>query len=144
MDRKTSCTFRENRKKPAPPQKNNAHLTQALVFTFVSSKHRNVSQAVMGFLQVFTFLMSMEATLCRYICPRFVLTTSVSSAGLIHMVTICWLSAGGSTSLYGSEGIWHRGMKPKSLLLLKHKLHNFPFICPIARREIRADISRFK
>ncbi len=53
-----------------------------------------------------TLFISTEDRLKLYSCPLSVLMARVSSAGLMHMVSISWHSAGVSSLLYGSGGIW--------------------------------------
>lgn len=49
--------------------------------------------------------MSTEDRLTLYSWPRFVLMAKVSSAGLMHMVSICWYSAKVTPLQYASRGI---------------------------------------
>lgn len=62
-----------------------------------------------------TLFISKEDRLQLYSCPLSVLMARVSSAGLMHMVSIFWLSARLSSLLYGSEGIWRKRMHTWSL-----------------------------
>lgn len=65
-----------------------------------------------------TLFMSTEDMLQLYSCPLSVLMARVSSAGLMHMVSISWHSAGVSSLLYESGGIWRK--KKIHMMTLKH------------------------